>query len=302
MCNRIATGWTVTKTEYTNQNCTGRGTLMSTWTSKNATNGLLGSNPIYECDGVNSYAKIHISLVSDCSSSVTVYAGLAGCAVTGGGATQFEFFCNNTVAFVEFFRTANASLVNQTQSTNQPQMTTIQPQMTTNQPQMTTNQPQMTTNQPQMTTQPAATGIGLLTTLLNTLFPNSSLQNASESMSTTYIETSSSYVETSSSYVETSSTYIESTLAVHNVSQLMCSSNNYCEVWILPSGKCSLANTTAFRNYPAKIYGQLMSCQAGPLGGASTTTTTFMPTKSGSTRLQLAVTVIFTLFLAISWL
>jgi hypothetical protein len=234
-CNKIGTGWAVTKTKYTNQNCTGNGTLVTTWTSHNAT-----YDQAYECDGMNTYAKLHISLNSDCSSSVTVYAALASCTNTSTGETQFEFYCNSSVAFVEFFR--DVSSINET-----------------------------------LSTQPAST-------FLNTVRVNAS----------GILDTSTSYYPTKESYGS-------------------CSSGDYCEVWIIPKGKCTLANTTAFQG-STKLYGQLMGCRANgttistggstttTTGGAHSTSTTTSRPKSGSIRLQLAFTVVFTLFLAISWL
>jgi hypothetical protein len=264
-CNKIGTGWTVTKRQYANKICNGTGTLVTTWTSKNATSGTYGSSQMYECDGVNSYVELQISLSDDCSGGATVYAALGACTSTSTGTTQFEFFCNNTVALSNFYLTTNVSSLNQT--THKP---------------------------------------SVVSTLLNTILANYSYYNT---------------------------TYYETTLAARNASNLLCFSKDYCEVWTMPSGECSLANTTAFRNAPASVYGKFLSCQTNPVStssGSTTTTsiststssvtslftstssstststsstsTTKKPNKSGSTRLQLAVSMIFTLLLAVSWL
>jgi len=247
MCVQTSSGWMVMKKSYSNQNCTGTGTLVTTWTPKNYTNSVQGvDNKIFECSGVNSFAKLHISLSSDCSSSTTVYVGLAGCTASSAGTTQFEFFCNSSVAFVEFFRTANVSSLNQTT--------------------------------------PSTTKLNMSSTLLNTIISNISLTS---NMSTTYYET---------------------TTGLKNSSKIegACLMKDYCEAWIVPNGKCTLANTTAFRNLGTKVYGELMSCQLNPSGsgsgGSTSTTSTTKTEEKGSTQLQLTISVIFTLFMAITWL
>jgi hypothetical protein len=270
------TDWAVEKRMFTDASCSGTGTLVTTIV-RNLTNSI--SN--FECDGVNSYAKLQISLSSTCSSSVTVYAGLNGCAATSTGSTQFEVFCNSTVAFVEFFQVGlNESMAS----------------TTTGMPMSTTGAPMSTTN------------MGLSSTDLNNTMPSMNLNDTMPSTTLGITMNATSLFSTTKLFVNTNnilstliSTFMPSNTMMSSTqtqSRHMCNDQDYCEVWILPAGKCTLANTTAFRSTQYKIYGQLLSCQTN-LTGASTT---HKPSKSGSVRSQFAVAAIFTLLLAVSWL
>jgi len=275
MCIREdnGTNWVVEKRRFTDDSCSGTGTLVSTIV-RNLTN----SVPNFECDGVNSYAKLLISLTSTCSSSVTVYAGLNACAATATGSTQFEIFCNSSVAFIEFFQLElNESM-----------------ESTTGMPMSTTGAPLSTTGQPM------STNLGLSSTNINSTMPVSTLSidvNATSLFSTTKLFASTNNILSTliSSFMPSNTMEMSST---QTQSRHMCDDEDYCEAWILPVGKCTLANTTAFRNLQYKLYGQLMSCQTNTTG----TTQNPKPTKSGSVRSQFAVTAIFTLLLAVFWL
>jgi hypothetical protein len=278
-CMQEDNQWTVVKTSYSDDSCSGTGKVLHTYyyNQTNATNS-------FECDGINSFAKIGISVSSDCSSSVTFYAGLTGCATaTTGGTSQFEFFCNSSVAFVEFFRTSL------NQSTNQTMSTTGAPMSTTGAPMSTTGAPMSTTSGPMSTT-----ALGLTSTS-NANLTNTKLNNT---QSTTAVASSTAIPVTTGILV----TAILSSTMVSGVQQT-CLSNDYCEVWILPSGKCSYANVSNFRSSQIKIYGKLLECNENSTGatGGATTTSTVQPTKS-ALRLQVAITVVFTLLLATSWI
>lgn len=99
MCDRNGTDkWMVTKTEYSETDCTGTATVKDIFFEGETMEGYPG---YFMCDGTNSYVKVEVSFSPTCSSSQVVFGGLSGCSMNRPLLTRF--YCDPEKAYVQLF-------------------------------------------------------------------------------------------------------------------------------------------------------------------------------------------------------
>jgi hypothetical protein len=84
--------WWVTKTSYSTSDCTGSGTVVSSWSEEDT---VAGEEGYFKCDGKNNYAAIEIGLDSQCGGTVTLTGGLGACA-SNPDVLDTKFYCDDT--------------------------------------------------------------------------------------------------------------------------------------------------------------------------------------------------------------
>jgi len=92
--------WTVTKTEYTNPQCSSAGVKKNVWEEDKVRPGMIG---YFECSGNNTYAKIGLSTSDKCVVSSYLYAGLGGCVSKQPMHMKLDVYCNDTSAAFQLF-------------------------------------------------------------------------------------------------------------------------------------------------------------------------------------------------------
>jgi len=97
-CGKSNGVWSVTKTEYSDNNCTKSKKTIDDWTEGEIMEGNVG---YFECTGENNYAKVNLSSNSTCTNSQVVYAGLGGC--TSNGAMLTQFYCDQNQALIQLY-------------------------------------------------------------------------------------------------------------------------------------------------------------------------------------------------------
>jgi len=101
-CEEDAEGmWSVKKSTYTTNACTGTATEEETWEQDGSDAGQVG---YFKCDGDDTYAHVKISADDTCTVSESVYGGLAGCAENLYTTLDAKFYCDSTSALVQLFR------------------------------------------------------------------------------------------------------------------------------------------------------------------------------------------------------
>jgi len=108
---------TVTKTQYTDDVCSGPGMIVDQFIENNVTEGMKG---YFDCDGFSSYLQMEFSLNPQCQNPVMVYGALGSCVNfvnSSSSSLQMNMFCEEDGARMQIF---NFML-------NSTSMTTIEP-------------------------------------------------------------------------------------------------------------------------------------------------------------------------------
>jgi hypothetical protein len=98
VCSEEGGEWMVTKSEYTEEDCSGSATEVETWGEGDSSLGLQG---YFVCDGEDTYAKVLISAFEDCGITATVYGGIGACLLNDPLYTNF--YCDDEGATIQFF-------------------------------------------------------------------------------------------------------------------------------------------------------------------------------------------------------
>jgi hypothetical protein len=282
-CHRNSKKWTVTKTEYSNSNCTTNGTLLTNWQS-NSTSDSQSSEQEFECDGMDTYVEFEIGMagISNCTNGVTVFAALSSC--VSSGFDQYEFYCNTSMALLEMF--SNSQTVTSTampSSTSLSTTTGAATSTTTGAATSTTTNAatSTTTNAVTSTTTDApakgATGIGSAAVL------NATASSTSTTGNTIVSQVLSTILSTSTSISSTSTSSSTSTQV-----QATCASNNFCNRLVLPRNKCTTSPFIQAQNDSLSYFVQMKQCKP-----------VIFTVLSSSIRPHLAVTGIISLLLLI---
>jgi hypothetical protein len=286
--------WIVTKTEYSDDQCSGNGTFVLDWDTQ-----FDAVQQYYECGGSDTYLQIELS-IGACQSPVTIYAALSSCVHDSSDqSSNFEFFCNDTTALVHYFGSfGNETLMSTTEMAQQS--TTALPLSSTNIMIYSTSEPVSTTEmEMNMSTTPnldlnMSTNIPISTNLLELNFSTSNLLDLNMS---TNIPISTSFLP---SLLNTNilSTLISSFMpSLPSGISSTCDDSDYCDVWVLTKDDCILAKPSSLRNY--QVYAKMREC--GVSKGQQTTGSNIQTDKSGSIHSPLAITGILSLLFAVYW-
>jgi hypothetical protein len=226
---------TVTKTEYFSDDCSGSGSVVAVY---NETDMIEGEVGYFECSGTDSYARIRLSLDSDCENAVVIYAALGACSNMAGN-SQLNFFCSANEAIAQIF------------SVEMQMSTTFLPSST----EVLFNVTQLL-NDTLAPTEPSLfnetifpTGLGINATVLPT-----GLNGTLPTMTTMFNATMPSMI------INVSTSQIDI---------MMCEDDSFCTKWII-SKQCNLVTSIDF-GLSQGVYGVFEECSTDGEMASSTT-------------------------------
>jgi hypothetical protein len=270
-CHHTNGTWSITKTEYSDAECTGEGEIITGWQED-----MEGLEKFFECSAGNSYVQLELSAGNPCENSVTIYAGLGSCIVSTTIFGELEMFCNETTTLIHFFADSTQS-------------TTFMPMSTTEMVMSTTDMNISETNLPVLNFSSSTTMPDETTELNLTMTTDIPQLNFTSTLISTLI----------SSIFQTT---LSSNLFSTTQTKTLCDDKNYCEVWVLPLSECSLASTSAFED--VEVYVKMIKCGVITEETSSTTSSTSVTetTKSASVPVPLVINGIFSLLFAMYWI
>jgi hypothetical protein len=229
---------TVSKTEYFTEDCSGLGSVVAVYNETDMTEGELG---YFECGGSDTYARIRLSLDSDCESAVVIYAALGACANMAAN-SQLNFFCSADEAIVQIFTM-------QMSSTFLPSSTALLFNTTSLPTEFNETFLPTDFNETLFPTGFNAT----LATLFNVTTLPTELNATLPTMTTMFNATMPSIINISTSQIE----------------MMMCQDDEFCDKWII-SRQCNLLTTVSL-GFSQGVYGIFEECGTGMDMSSSTT-------------------------------
>jgi len=233
---------TVSKTEHFAEDCSDLGSVVAVYNESNMTEGEVG---YFECEGTDAYARIRLSLDSDCENSVVIYAALGACTNMGEN-SQMNFYCSAEEAIAQIFSVDEMDMT----TTFLPSSTALF--NTTSLPSdFNTTMSEFNATIPTLLN---ATLVEFNTTLgeFNGTLPT---------MSTMFNATMPSMINISTSQIEI----------------MMCEDDSFCDKWII-SRQCSLLTTVAL-GIDQGVYGVFEECNTdGNMASSTTMLTEFNTT------------------------
>jgi len=229
-----SSGISVTKTQYFDAECATDGIIVETFDEANMTEGNRGS---FDCSGYNTYAKIRVSLDSDCGNTVTIYSALGACSYFGES-TQINVYCSDNETIAQIFNLAGQMPT----STFLPSSTILPTSFNATLPTLfNATLPQFNATLPQLN--------ATLSTFLNSTLP------------TLFNATLPGFNATLPSMLNMTTTQLM---------DMLCADEAFCDKWIFSMNQCKQLATIPFTTTPTVIYGIMDECNTDIMVSSTT--------------------------------